>query len=670
MTPTKEEVHARATEMFIAEKNGNMEGESVSLPEDCELREGGYLDEARRDLMSEDGTFGPGGRETAVRRLSEVEGERSSLREILGLSRRKRPRGVLGAASVSDDPGCALHKHGAAIILYVPGFDPVAYQSKSFDYDLGMLEAQLREWRVPEPNPYYDKLLADLQAAWGRGGQRNDRLAETVAFWDALDQCYDAVKAGGAGKFLTWADGEYSLLDTVDSGGGFDLLPIQWSKNRYELEGEALSAPPSLSDLYARTFAFFDSYWAHPDPRAAKFLALYVMHSYILPRSNGTIFVWLVGRKRSGKTTAEMLCAALGYRAIYGVNPSEAAVYRMLGCVSEGAFMVVVGEYERASDFMREIVREGDIPGQTVPRAEKDEAGRFGVRQYFVYGSRVVASNALHGDEADMDRYLVLKCLTLKPKRPRAELYQDREVKGALAALRRDLLLWKVAAWPTLRFPVQDPSGEMDGRDWDHYGGMLSLAAMVNPRLEDEMRGFVLEYLKEGEAESSESAPALLLEAVESLAIESNRDLEGTADYYVPFAKIWDELKSNCTPFVEDTGMESGTKVVTPGGQVLSKTKAGRILKDQLLGRPVRKPGGKERGYFWSEKTLASLRPRTVTGVTAVTGSQGKHEQTATDTEGHEADGSLEPGGAALQPERVTPVTPVTKTEPTLEDYP
>lgn len=580
---------------------------------------------------------------------------------------------------MNDPPPCFLKIEGKAVVVYVEGFDVVQFESKGYDWDLGMLEGQFKEWGLPASGPVFDKLHHDLQTAHsggteGEGGRqgrengkekdRGQRAVVSVPFWEDGQACYEAVMVGGSSVFLARRKGAFVTVDSVSSGAGFDLYPIQLSKHRYVLAPEDFDADPQgVADLYGRVHDIFSRYFAHPDPRVLKFSALYVLHSYVLTRSNGTIFVWLVGRKRAGKTTAQMLFEALGYRAVKWVSPSEAAVYWTLGYVSEYAPMIIVGEYERASDFMKEIIREGDIPGATVPRVIKDETGNHAVRAYFLYGSRVPASNLLHGDEVDMDRYIVFRCLKMKPRRPRAELYRNPDVLAELETLRRDLLFWKIAGYSTLIFPVEDPRGGLDGRDWDHYGGLLHLAGQISPEFEDEMRAFVLEYLKGTEAEASDHAPEILLAAVENLATDASRDLEETPGFYVPFGKIWEEVKKSCPPYIENNGDESRTKVVTPDGRVLSTTRAAGILKDQLLGKPARRKVNKERGYFWADKTLKSLRsePGQVGRLGQVRGTKGEGSHPS---EGQHETEMLEAAESPSEPPKaVHPVQPVQAAE-------
>jgi hypothetical protein len=52
-TPTREQIVERATALFMMEQ-GRHYGLGESLPEVCELKEAGYLDKAKMELMSED----------------------------------------------------------------------------------------------------------------------------------------------------------------------------------------------------------------------------------------------------------------------------------------------------------------------------------------------------------------------------------------------------------------------------------------------------------------------------------------------------------------------------------------------------------------------------------------------------------------------------------------
>ncbi|MDG6934362.1 MAG: hypothetical protein JRN68_06655 [Nitrososphaerota archaeon] len=481
-----------------------------------------------------------------------------------------------------------------------------------------------------------------------------------VPFWATNGSCYEAVKIAETDAFLTYDHGQFSTVEFVETPT-LKVIPTQFS-NPYQFD----SVPdrvPSLDEVYKELHEVMRSYFAYPDHRVHKFLALYLIHSYMLPRSLGTIFLWFIGAKRTGKTTFQLISESVGYRPFAGVGTSEAALYRTLGYEIEYAPLIIIKEFERASDLMKEVTREGDIPGTVVPRADK-EGDRMVVRNYHVYGSRVVASNKLHGDDADMDRYHLVRAIKGRPARPRVELYRNKQVLAKLQKIRNDLLLWKVARYGGFEVPSTDDRIP-DGRDWEHYGGIITLAGMIDEELKEDMYSYIVEYLKQKTEEEKSSSLMVLTKAILELA--DMRRSDGTYAYkrgstcFIPFEDIWQRVKSECTTFFEPNGNPSQTKVTGPDGKILSTTMAGKLIKEQLLGQKEQWREGKDviKGYSWSEDALTAVRSF-VTGVTNVTGLDGFYAENKVSEQNNETENKQTEKSAQNRVKPATPDTPVT----------
>ena len=459
------------------------------------------------------------------------------------------------------------------------------------------------------------------------------RRTHAPAWVGASGECYEAIRLGRRDVWLFHDDSGYRTVDFLEAGEDEEIWPIQHTLPRFSFESLDGVTTPQLADLYAEVHRFLDTYWRHRDPRVLQFMALYFLHTYVLTRSIGTIFVWLVGARRAGKTTLQILAQALAYRAFSALAPSEAALYRTLGCDVEYGPLVICREYERASDLMREISREGDIPGATIPRADKvDDV--YTVLHYYLYGARLMASNKLHGNEADMDRYLVIRCASGKPARPRSELIRKKEVLDALADLRSRLLMWKVASHADFAVPYEDPRGEIpEGRDWEHYGGVIHLASLVSAELEADVRSYVLESIREAREEEASSLDAMIAQAIVSLMDAGHRNGDS---YRMKFAEVWSMLAKVCTLAYDKHGEQLEGRLVTPDGQQFSTHLVGRTIRDKLLGkREVWREGAETvKGYSWTDKTMSAIRSVTdVTDVTDKTGREGTNRRLELDNE-------------------------------------
>jgi len=486
-----------------------------------------------------------------------------------------------------------------------------------------------------------------------------------VPFWydPILGQTFEAVRIGGKDVFLYYDAGGFKITEWVDTESE-RIMPVQYMHPYIFAALPDYSEPLKLSDIYNEVYEIFSDYFYHSDKRVHKFLSLYIIHSYLVSKSIGTVFIWLIGAKRKGKTTVQEISEALGYRPVSGVGPSEAAIYRTLGYEVEYGPLIIIKEFERASELMKEISREGDIPGSVVPRTDK-EGERMVVRNYHVYGSKIVASNRLHGDEADMDRYHIIKTEHGKPNKPRSDLYRNPSVIEKLNDLRNKLLLWKLVNFSTFTVPPQDDK-ITEGRDWEHYGGIITLAGMISPELQKEMYEYILEIINEKTEDEQNSVVALTAKAVLSLA-EKQKELIGIDNIKrvrIPFADIWQKLAEDCTP-ITDQRTGDIIKLQAPDGKILTYTSLGKLIKEQLFGH---KELWKEnqivyRGYSWSSEDLEKLKAL-VTGVTEVTGFSkidAKNQTNLIINETNSANPQNTPKNDDLNPQKpVTLGTPVT----------
>jgi hypothetical protein len=473
----------------------------------------------------------------------------------------------------------------------------------------------------------------------------------------------EAVSDQGRNLFLFLKDDGFMTCEKVEEPER-DVLPVQECLVPYVICNEDLTKPNTdIGELYADLHAFMSDYYVHRDPRVTKFLALYFIASYVLLRAPGIIQVWLVGKRRSGKTTLQLLAKQFCYRAFGGVNPSEASIYRFLGHLQEFAPTILVAEYDKASAFMREICREGDIPGSTVPRCD-EEGRRQVVHHYHIFGARINVSNGLHGEDRDLDRVHAIHSTKGQPNRPRSDLWLNEGVMERVRSLRVRLLLWKLRNFARLRIPGEDPKHQInEGRDWEHYAAIITLASFVDSKLEDEIRTYVDESLEGMEREAGEGKTGVLVKALSVLLNEKH--IEGGV-YQISFASIWEETGKDATPFVADSGTEVKNKLVLENGEILTTTRAGRILKDELGGKKTSWWEGKTKtkGYEWTEENAREIKNGTGgtsgTGLEERTASRDGQKQPRNAKQGKISDSDT--SDSAGKP--VPPVQPVPKEGP------
>ena len=437
--------------------------------------------------------------------------------------------------------------------------------------------------------------------------KRKGRLHVPAYFTD--QRCYEAIRMAGKDLFLAIDRDGFNTVEFLDLSETQEVYPAQYSADLYTFANTPNDFKP-LAELYFRLYNVWSDYFLHPDPRVVEFLALFDLYSYAAVRGPGCIQVFLIGSKRTGKTTAQIIMEKTAYRAFSGINPSEAAIYRTLGWEVEYAPMIILREYERANDVMKQITREADIPGATVPRADKEDDG-FVVRHYRVYGPRLCGANKLPTfTDADADRIHTIKTVRAKPTKPRTELYLKREVKTMLEGLRNDLLLWRIANYNSFEFPLEDLKGELEGRDWEHYGGIITLAGLISPELEGRIRSYVKETLGEAAEDSKSSLENTIAQTIIELADDKKfqTTLEGVQ---IPFKEVWEQLRDVCTPFYEK-GQYVPTKLIAPDGRVITSTTVGKLLKEQLYGKRGswrnQEDGKVTKGYIWTKSDLEFIR--------------------------------------------------------------
>jgi hypothetical protein len=277
-----------------------------------------------------------------------------------------------------------------------------------------------------------------------------------------------------------------------------------------------------------------------------------------------------------------------------------------------------------------------------------------------------VASNRLHGDEADMDRYHIIKTEHGNPNKPRSDLYREQSVIEKINDIRNKLLLWKLANFSTFKVPARDNIIK-DGRDWEHYGGIITLAGMISPELQKEMYDYILEIIKEKVEDEQNSVVALTAKAILGLA-ERQKELIGIDNIKrvrIPFNDIWQKLAEDCTPITTDPNTGDIKKLQCPDGKILTYTSLGKLIQEQLFGKQERWRENQViyRGYSWSIDELEKLKTF-VTGVTSVTGFSKIDAKTQTNliTNETNSDNSQNtPKNDGLNPQKpVTLVTPVT----------
>lgn len=107
-TPTSGEIRERAFQIFMSEGTGRGAyeegGGAPPTPEDRELREGGYFERARIELMRESANLTPEQKEAALARKEELKAELAEVREALGYRPRAKREKVEALVEAAKSP--------------------------------------------------------------------------------------------------------------------------------------------------------------------------------------------------------------------------------------------------------------------------------------------------------------------------------------------------------------------------------------------------------------------------------------------------------------------------------------------------------------------------------------------------------------------------------------
>lgn len=185
-TPTREEILARATDLYMAQQGGES-NPGFNRPEENELKEGGFYREAQRELMKEGGTMTDEQREMALQEKQRLKDQLREVNEALGY--KPRPKKVL----VNELVQAAKAPAAAPVVVTVPPEVvieepeenrrgllalplPVRERKKHFP---GRYIPELATQRQPEP-PREAETVSARPAVIPRGPTRLERLTKAV----------------------------------------------------------------------------------------------------------------------------------------------------------------------------------------------------------------------------------------------------------------------------------------------------------------------------------------------------------------------------------------------------------------------------------------------------------------------------------------------------------
>jgi hypothetical protein len=180
----------------------------------------------------------------------------------------------------------------------------------------------------------------------------------------------------------------------------------------------------SPSDLLGKVIKTWKSYVWFTNEREYVFQALWDVGTYFHQLFNAYPYPYLGGVKRSAKTKVLTIHSCLAFNAIFSMNISTAALYRL---IQNASCTVLIDENEklnnpeRAQEF-RSILNAGYKKGQSVYRVEKTKKEQLVPEAFEVYSPKALAN--IRGLEDVIED----RCKTTIMKRSRDRSIVDREV--------------------------------------------------------------------------------------------------------------------------------------------------------------------------------------------------------------------------------------------------
>jgi len=324
----------------------------------------------------------------------------------------------------------------------------------------------------------------------------------------------EVVEKDGRPHLLIYKDGNFKVVESYEAGDAI-------YKPRPRLPFALPKAPERLEEdpaLWEDTKAFVKEYFDVPDERAYDVIVAAIAWSYFyravadsLPNAS-TPYLQFLGPWRSGKTRALEVFRAVAHRAVPIVDPSEAAVFRMIELFKP---TLVIDEANVLDPNILAIMAAAYRKGQFVPRADREnpnEVHLYDVFSFIIYATREQIREDI------FSRSVTIYCE--KAIRPTAKLIDENRA----AELRTRWFAQYLRLRDQVRVTYTEYESE-DGRLQELFSPLLVMARLFgNPDAEKNIESYgrkIEERIRGLETASDEAA---VVEAIVKLIGERRGD--------------------------------------------------------------------------------------------------------------------------------------------------
>jgi hypothetical protein len=309
----------------------------------------------------------------------------------------------------------------------------------------------------------------------------------------------ELVEKDGAPHLLIYKDGEFKVVESYEAGDAI-------YKPRPRLPFALPKAPERFEEdpaLWEDTKAFVKEYFDVPDERAYDVIVAAIAWSYFyravadsLPNAS-TPYLQFLGPWRSGKTRALEVFRAVAHRAVQVVDPSEAAIFRMIELFKP---TLVIDEANVLDPNILAIMAAAYRKGQFVPRADRENPNE--VHLYDVFSFIIYATREQIRDDI-FSRSVTIYCE--KALRPTAKLIDENRA----AELRTRWFAQYLRLRDQVRVTYTEYESE-DGRLQELFSPLLVMARLFgNPDAEKNIESYgrkIEERIRGLETASDEAA--------------------------------------------------------------------------------------------------------------------------------------------------------------------
>jgi len=324
----------------------------------------------------------------------------------------------------------------------------------------------------------------------------------------------ELVEKDGTPHLLIYKDGELKVVESYETGDAI-------YKPRPRLPFALPKAPERLEEdptLWEDTKAFVKEYFDAPDERAYDLIVAAIAWSYFyravadsVPNAS-TPYLQFLGPWRSGKTRALEVIRAVAHRAVPIVDPSEAAIFRMIELFKP---TLVIDEANVLDPNILAIMAAAYRKGQYVPRADRENPNE--VHLYDVFSFIVYATREQIRDDI-FSRSVTIYCE--KAIRPMAKLIDENRA----AELRTRWFAQYLRLRDQVRVTYTEYESE-DGRLQELFSPLLVMARLFgNPDAENNIESYGRKIEERIRGLETASDEAMVVEAIVKLIGERPRD--------------------------------------------------------------------------------------------------------------------------------------------------